>query len=168
MKGYAHEKKVQNESDLTRLYLKYYRSMSELTYDFEKYGRPDIFYGVLKDMDSGIEPSVNWDYFFVEKNKLRMDYEIPSTRGEEKRTLKATYAGAKKADGTVELDRVMMLEHLGEMEMAERIRKAIADVVAEGKVRAYDMLKLKGSPDVIKQGAASTKQMADSIIEKLK
>jgi 3-isopropylmalate dehydrogenase len=66
------------------------------------------------------------------------------------------------------LSGVMMLEHLGEMEMAGRIRKAIADVVAEGKVRAYDMLKLKGTPDVIKQGAASTKQMADAIIAKLK
>ncbi len=65
------------------------------------------------------------------------------------------------------LSGVMMLEHLGEMDMAGRIRKAIADVVAEGKVKAYDMMKLKGSPDVIKQGAASTKQMADAIIAKL-
>jgi isocitrate dehydrogenase (NAD+) len=65
------------------------------------------------------------------------------------------------------LSGVMMLEHLGEMEMADRIRKAIADVVAEGKVRAYDMMKLKGSPDVLNQGAASTKQMADAIISKL-
>ena len=65
------------------------------------------------------------------------------------------------------LSGVMMLEHLGEMEMANRIRKAIADVVAEGKVRAYDMMKLKGTPDVINQGAASTIQMADAIIAKL-
>jgi isocitrate dehydrogenase (NAD+) len=65
------------------------------------------------------------------------------------------------------LSGVMMLEHLGETEKADRIRKAIADVVAEGKVRAYDMLKLKGSPDVIRQGAASTKQMADAIIARL-
>jgi 3-isopropylmalate dehydrogenase len=66
------------------------------------------------------------------------------------------------------LSGVMMLEHLGEIEMANRIRKAIADVVAEGKVKAYDMMKLKGSPDVIKQGAASTVQMADAIIAKLR
>ncbi len=66
------------------------------------------------------------------------------------------------------LSGVMMLEHLGEMEMAGSIRKAIADVVAEGKVKAYDMMKLKGSPDVINQGAASTVQMADAIIAKLK
>ncbi len=61
----------------------------------------------------------------------------------------------------------MMLDHIGEGQMAERIRKAIAAVVEEGKVLAYDMLKLSGSPDVISQGAASTRQMADAIIEKL-
>lgn len=65
------------------------------------------------------------------------------------------------------LSAVMMLEHLKEMGMAAKIRKAVAEVVAEGKVRAYDMLKMKGSPDVVKQGAASTRQMADAIIAKL-
>ena len=61
----------------------------------------------------------------------------------------------------------MMLDHIGESGMAERIRKAINEVVEEGKVMAYDMLKLSGSPDVINQGAASTAQMADAIIAKL-
>ena len=66
------------------------------------------------------------------------------------------------------LSAVMMLEHLNEMELANRIRKATGEVVAEGKVRAYDMLKLRGTQEVINQGAASTKQMADAIIAKLK
>ncbi len=61
----------------------------------------------------------------------------------------------------------MMLEYLGEQEKADRIRKAIAEVIKEGKVRTYDMLKLHGSPDVIKQGAATTQQMTDAIISKL-
>ncbi len=61
----------------------------------------------------------------------------------------------------------MMLEHIGENAIAERIHKAVAEVVKEGKVKAYDMLKLAGSPDVIHKGAASTKQMADAIIAKL-
>jgi 3-isopropylmalate dehydrogenase len=65
------------------------------------------------------------------------------------------------------LSAVMMLEHIGEDKIAERIRKATAEVIAEGKVRAYDMMKLRGTPDVINQGAASTKQMADAIIAKL-
>ncbi|MGE0089663.1 MAG: isocitrate/isopropylmalate dehydrogenase family protein [Bacteroidales bacterium] len=62
---------------------------------------------------------------------------------------------------------VMMLEHIGETAIAEKINKAVAKVVAEGKVRAYDMMKLKGSPEVLKQGAASTTQMADAIIAAL-
>ncbi|OFX83258.1 MAG: 3-isopropylmalate dehydrogenase [Bacteroidetes bacterium GWF2_33_16] len=62
---------------------------------------------------------------------------------------------------------VMMLEHIGENAIAEKINKAVAKVVAEGKVRAYDMMKLKGSPEVLKQGAASTTQMADAIIAAL-
>jgi 3-isopropylmalate dehydrogenase len=65
------------------------------------------------------------------------------------------------------LSSVMMLEYLDERDKAERVRKAVADVVAEGKVRAYDMLKLKGGPDVLSQGAASTDQITDAIIGKL-
>jgi len=63
---------------------------------------------------------------------------------------------------------VMMLEHLNEFPMANRIRKAVEEVVAEGKVRAYDMLKLKGTPEVFSQGAASTHELAEAIIAKLK
>ena len=62
----------------------------------------------------------------------------------------------------------MMLEHIGENAIAARISKAIADVVEEGKVKTYDMMKLPGKPDVFGKGAASTSQMADAIIAKLK
>ena len=61
----------------------------------------------------------------------------------------------------------MMLDHVGETAKADRIRGAIAAVVAEGKVRAYDMLRLTGGPDVLRQGAASTTEMTDAIIAKL-
>jgi 3-isopropylmalate dehydrogenase len=61
----------------------------------------------------------------------------------------------------------MMLHHIGESEKAIRIEKAIAEVIAEGKVKTYDMMKMTGSPDVIAKGAASTDQMADAIIAKL-
>ena len=43
----------------------------------------------------------------------------------------------------------MMLDHVGETAKADRIRGAIAAVVAEGKIRAYDMLRLAGGPDVL-------------------
>jgi len=61
----------------------------------------------------------------------------------------------------------MMLDYLQENTIAQRIRKAIADVIADGHVRTYDMLKLTGSSDVVKQGAASTKEMTDAIIGRM-
>jgi 3-isopropylmalate dehydrogenase len=65
------------------------------------------------------------------------------------------------------LSACMMLDHIGETEKAARIRKAIETVIAEGKVRSYDMLKLKGSQDVLEKGAASTTEMTDVIINAL-
>lgn len=62
----------------------------------------------------------------------------------------------------------MMLDFIAENDLATRIRKAVAEVIAEGKVRTYDMLKMPGRPDVLEKGAASTQQMADAIIEKIK
>ncbi len=61
----------------------------------------------------------------------------------------------------------MMLDYLGENDMAKKIRNAIAAVIEEGKVRTYDMMKMPGRPDVVEKGAASTIQMTDAIIEKL-
>ena len=61
----------------------------------------------------------------------------------------------------------MMLDHINEAEIAQKIRKAIATVIQEGKVRTYDMMKMTGRADVIEKGAASSKQMADAIIAKL-
>jgi len=62
----------------------------------------------------------------------------------------------------------MMLDYIEEKETAARIRKAIATVIEEGRVRTYDMMKMTGKPDVVDQGAASTIQMTDAIIANLK
>ena len=61
----------------------------------------------------------------------------------------------------------MMLDHLGETTKADKIRKAIGKVIEEGKVKTYDMMKLRGGPDVFKHGASTTQQMTDGIISKL-
>jgi 3-isopropylmalate dehydrogenase len=61
----------------------------------------------------------------------------------------------------------LMLDHLQERTIAARIRRAITAVILEGRVCTYDMLKMKGSPDVVKQGAASTQEMTDAIIRKV-
>src|SRR5208283_1364115 len=65
------------------------------------------------------------------------------------------------------LSAAMMLDHLGENDKALRVRDAIATVVAEGKVRTYDMLRIPGGTKSLAQGAASTTQMTDAIIAKL-
>jgi 3-isopropylmalate dehydrogenase len=65
------------------------------------------------------------------------------------------------------LSAAMLLDHVGENARAGRIRRAIAAVVAEGRVRTYDMLRLPGGPDACQHGAASTLQMTDAIIGKL-
>ena len=62
----------------------------------------------------------------------------------------------------------MMLDYIGEKQISSKIRKAISDVIEEGKVRTYDMMKMAGRPEVLKNGAASTIQMTDAIIAKLK
>ena len=62
------------------------------------------------------------------------------------------------------LSAAMMVEHVGETAMAERMRNAVAKVVKEGKVRTYDMMRISGGPKSISQGAASTVQMADAIL----
>lgn len=62
----------------------------------------------------------------------------------------------------------LMLDYIGEIKVSSTIRNAIAAVIAEGKTKTYDMLKLSGSAEVINKGAATTQQMTDAIIAKLK
>lgn len=62
----------------------------------------------------------------------------------------------------------MMLEHIGETGKARMIRTAVANVVAEGKVRTYDMMKIPGGPNVVKMGAASTITYTDAVIAQIK
>jgi 3-isopropylmalate dehydrogenase len=61
----------------------------------------------------------------------------------------------------------MMLDFIDEQDISENIRKAVAEVVKEGKTQTYDMAKMAGRADVIEKGAATTTEMADAIIKKL-
>ena len=65
------------------------------------------------------------------------------------------------------LSACMMLDYLDETEKAERVRGAIASVIQTQKVQTYDMKRLSGGPSVLQQGAATTHQMTDAIIENL-
>ena len=67
------------------------------------------------------------------------------------------YAGQYKVNPmAMLLTTKMMLDWLGETEMAATLEKAIADVIAEGKVRTYDM-----------GGDSSTLDVARAVAEKL-
>ncbi|HKQ60726.1 MAG TPA: isocitrate/isopropylmalate family dehydrogenase [Candidatus Polarisedimenticolaceae bacterium] len=65
------------------------------------------------------------------------------------------------------LSAAMLLDHIGEGDRAGRVREAVSQVVSEGRVRTYDMLKLTGGSKVIGQGAATTSQMTDAILAAL-
>lgn len=65
------------------------------------------------------------------------------------------------------LSAVMMLDHLGEAEKANKIRGAVAKVIQEGKVRTYDIAKLPGGARAIAAGAATTRQVTDAILAAL-
>ncbi len=65
------------------------------------------------------------------------------------------------------LSACMMLDHIGEHEIAKKIRNSISKVIEAGKVRSYDMMKLKGSEKAINEGAASTQDMTSEIIKNL-
>jgi 3-isopropylmalate dehydrogenase len=66
------------------------------------------------------------------------------------------------------LSACMMLDYIGEKTLSKKIENAIAEVIREGKIRTYDMMKLRGSQDVVEKGAASTIEMTNVIIAKLK
>jgi isocitrate dehydrogenase (NAD+) len=88
--------------------------------------------------------------------------------GDQIAVFEATHGSAPKYKGqnkvnpmSMMLSGVMMLKHIGEAEAADRLEKAIAGVIAEGKSVTYDM-----KPD----GAAvvGTSQVADAIIKKMR
>ena len=65
------------------------------------------------------------------------------------------------------LSGAMLLDHVGEVERAAAVRAAVAAVIAEGRVRTFDMLRLPGGPGVLDRGAASTAQVTDAVIARL-
>lgn len=65
------------------------------------------------------------------------------------------------------LSACMMLEHIGDAARAALITDAVKLVVSEGRVKTYDMLKLRGSQDVLNQGAVGTVEMGDAVVEAL-
>jgi len=72
------------------------------------------------------------------------------------------YAGLNKVNPmAMILSGVMMLRHLGEEKSADRLEKAVAEVIAEGNNVTYDLK--PEAPDT----AVGTSQVADAVIERL-
>jgi isocitrate dehydrogenase (NAD+) len=55
-----------------------------------------------------------------------------------------------------------MLEHLGEVDAARRLEKAVSHVIAEGKHVTYDLKADRNDPT-----AVGTREMAEAICKKL-
>jgi isocitrate dehydrogenase (NAD+) len=73
------------------------------------------------------------------------------------------YAGLNKVNPTaVILSGMLMLRHLKELDAADRLEKAVADVIAEGKSVTYDMKADRHDPT-----AVGTREMAAAICRKL-
>ena len=74
------------------------------------------------------------------------------------------YTGQNKVNPmAMMLSGVMMLRHLGETKTADKLEKAIAEIIAEGKNVTYDL-----KPNVASDQVVGTSQVADAVIEKLK
>jgi isocitrate dehydrogenase (NAD+) len=58
---------------------------------------------------------------------------------------------------------VLMLRHLGERDAADRLEKACAAIISEGKSVTYDMKPSKDDPS-----AVGTSQVADAVIAKMR
>ena len=82
----------------------------------------------------------------------------------------ATHGSAPKYKGlnkvnpvAMILSGVLMLKHLGETEAAERLEKAVADVIREGKDVTYDLKEDRNDPT-----AVGTREMGQAIIQKIR
>jgi isocitrate dehydrogenase (NAD+) len=74
------------------------------------------------------------------------------------------YAGQNKVNPcALILSGVLLLQYLGKTAEAEKLEKAVAGVIAEGKYVTYDM-----KPDRDDPTAVGTSEMADAIIRKIK
>jgi len=73
------------------------------------------------------------------------------------------YTGMNKVNPmAMMLSGVLMLRHLGEKDAADRLEKAIANVIAEGRYLTYDLK--PGAPET----AVGTSQVADAVISRLR
>jgi isocitrate dehydrogenase (NAD+) len=89
--------------------------------------------------------------------------------GDEMAVFEPTHGSAPKYKGlnkmnpfAMMLSGVMMLRHLGETDAAQRLERAIASVIEEGRDVTYDMKPHRDDPT-----AVNTSRVAEAVIEKM-
>ncbi|MGH2691837.1 MAG: isocitrate/isopropylmalate family dehydrogenase, partial [Actinomycetota bacterium] len=89
--------------------------------------------------------------------------------GDETAVFEATHGSAPKYTGKNKVNPMammfsgmLMLRHLDERDAADRLERALGDVIREGKSVTYDMKPRRDDPT-----AVGTSQVADAVIEKL-
>ncbi len=89
--------------------------------------------------------------------------------GDEAAVFEATHGSAPKYKGmnkvnpmAMMLSGMLMLRHLGERDAADRLERAVAAVIEEGKSVTYDMKPLRDDPT-----AVGTSEVADAVIERM-
>jgi isocitrate dehydrogenase (NAD+) len=89
--------------------------------------------------------------------------------GEEGALFEATHGSAPKYKGlnkvnptALILSGVLMLRYLGEKERADRLERAVAEVIREGKAVTYDLKENRNDPS-----AVGTREMGEAIVKKL-
>jgi isocitrate dehydrogenase (NAD+) len=89
--------------------------------------------------------------------------------GDEIAVFEATHGSAPKYTGlnktnpmAMMFSGVMMLRHIGEVDAGDRLERALADVIREGRSVTYDMKEDRDDPS-----AVGTAQVADAVVAKL-
>lgn len=130
--------------------------LAQRPYQFDVLVLPNLYGDIVSDLAAGIVGGLGM---------------TPSGNiGEKGAVFEATHGSAQKYKGrnrvnptALILSGMLMLRHLGEMEAADRLERAVADVIAEGKDVTYDLKPTREDPS-----AVGTREMADAIVARLK
>src|SRR5438552_141288 len=133
----------------------------------------DLYAGIEFDVDSPEEREVQAVIERVGKSKIREHsaLAIKANIGENGVAMfeaihgsAPKYAGQNKVNPmALMLAGVLMLRHIGEREPGDRLEKAIASVVAEGRDVTYDLKADRDDPT-----AVGTKEFADAVIKRMR
>ncbi|MEW6279603.1 MAG: isocitrate/isopropylmalate dehydrogenase family protein [Candidatus Eremiobacterota bacterium] len=124
--------------------------------DYDVLVLPNLFGDILSDLCAGLVGGLG----LAPSANLGDDYAVfEPVHGSAPK-----YAGQNKVNPiAMMLSGVLMLRHLNENEAADRLERAIAEVIRKGQRVTYDMKEDRNDPT-----AVGTKEVADAIIDEMK